>query len=281
MKKILVPCDFSTQAVDAFRFALDVNAQSKGEIHLVNVIEVPVVHDSLLMPIHTFEESLFKELKDKTEKQFAKLRDKYGKENKKVKTTILFGPPSSMILDYVEEKDIDIVIMGTKGASGMKEVFIGSNAEKIVRKVTCPVLTIKKYIKSPIKNIVFPNTLHQDQEELVMRVKALQYFFKATLHIVWINTPSNFTRDTTTHKRLKDFAKRFMLKDFTLNIFNDPYEETGVMNFTEMIGADMIALGTHSRKGLSHFLNGSVAEDIVNHVDCPIWTSTMMLDNKK
>lgn len=281
MKKILVPCDFSAQAVDAFRFALDVSAQSKGEIHLVNVIEVPVVHDSLLMPIHTFEESLFKELRDKTEKQFAKLREKYAKEFKKIKTTVLFGPPSSMILDYVEEKDIDIVIMGTKGASGVKEVFIGSNAEKIVRKVTCPVLTIKKYVKSPIKNIVFPNTLHQDQEELVMRVKALQNFFKATLHIVWINTPSNFTRDTITHNRLKDFAKRFMLKDFTLNIFNDPYEETGVMNFTNMIGADMIAIGTHSRKGLSHLLNGSVAEDIVNHVDCPIWTSTMKLDKKK
>ncbi len=281
MKKILVPCDFSAQAVDAFRFALDVSAQSKGEIHLVNVIEVPVVHDSLLMPIHTFEESLFKELRDKTEKQFVKLREKYAKEIKKIKTSVLFGPPSSMILDYVEEKDIDIVIMGTKGASGVKEVFIGSNAEKIVRKVACPVLTIKKYIKSPIKNIVFPNTLHQDQEELVMRVKALQNFFKATLHIVWINTPSNFTRDTITHNRLKDFAKRFMLKDFTLNIFNDPYEETGVMNFTNMIGADMIAIGTHSRKGLSHLLNGSVAEDIVNHVDCPIWTSTMKLDKKK
>ena len=70
MKKILVPCDFSAQAVDAFRFAMDVSTQSKGEIHLINVIEVPVVHDSLLMPIHSFEESLFKELKAKTEKQF-------------------------------------------------------------------------------------------------------------------------------------------------------------------------------------------------------------------
>lgn len=281
MKKILVPCDFSAQAVDAFRFAMDTIAQSKGEVHLVNVIEVPVVHDSLLMPVHTFEESLFKELKEKTEKQFVKIKDKYAKDSKKVKTTVLFGPPSFMVLDYIEDEKIDMVIMGTKGASGVKEIFIGSNAEKIVRKATCPVLAIKKYTKNPIKNIVFPNTLHQDQEELVMRVKALQNFFKATLHIVWINTPSNFTRDTITHNRLKEFAKRFMLKDFTLNIFNDPYEETGVINFTHMIGADMIAMGTHSRKGLAHVLNGSVAEDIVNHIDCPIWTSTMKLDKKK
>jgi nucleotide-binding universal stress UspA family protein len=281
MKKILVPCDFSAQAVDAFRFALDAVAQSKGEIHLVNVIEIPVVHDSLLMPVHAYEETLFKELKEKTEKQFIKLKSKYAGDTKKIKTTVLFGPTSSMVLDYIEDEKIDLVIMGTKGASGVKEIFIGSNAEKIVRKATCPVLAIKKYSKDPIKNIVFPNTLHQDQEELIMRVKALQNFFKATLHIVWINTPSNFTRDNITHKRLKDFAKRFMLKDFTLNIFNDPYEETGVINFTHMIGADMIAMGTHSRKGLAHALNGSVAEDIVNHMDCPIWTSTMKLDKKK
>jgi nucleotide-binding universal stress UspA family protein len=281
MKKILVPCDFSAQAVDAFRFALDAVAQSKGEIHLVNVIEIPVVHDSLLMPVHAYEETLFRELKEKTEKQFIKLKTKYAGDNKKIKTTVLFGPTSSMVLDYIEDEKIDLIIMGTKGASGVKEIFIGSNAEKIVRKATCPVLAIKKYSKNPIKNIVFPNTLHQDQEELVMRVKALQNFFKATLHIVWINTPGNFTRDTITHKRLKEFAKRFMLKDFTLNIFNDPYEETGVINFTHMIGADMIAMGTHSRKGLAHALNGSVAEDIVNHMDCPIWTSTMKLDKKK
>ncbi len=281
MKKILVPCDFSTQAVDAFRFALDAIAQSKGEIHLVNVIEVPVVHDSLLMPVHSFEETLFKELKIKTDKQFVKLQDKYAKDNKKVKTKVLFGPPSSMVLDYIEDQKIDLVIMGTKGASGVKEVLMGSNAEKIVRNASCPVISIKKYVKSPVKNIVFPNTLHQDQEALIQRVKVLQSFFKATLHVVWINTPSNFTRDTITHNRLEEFAKRFMLKDYTLNIFNDPYEETGVMNFTHMIGADMIAMGTHSRKGLAHILNGSVAEDIVNHVDCPIWTSTMKLGKKK
>jgi hypothetical protein len=105
-----------------------------------------------------------------------------------------------------------------------------------------------------------------------MKVKALQNFFKATLHIVWINTPSNFTRDSITHDRLKAFAKRFMIKDFTLSIFNDPFEESGVINFTHMIKADMIAMGTHGRKGLNHIMSGSVAEDIVNHVDCPIWT---------
>ena len=63
-----------------------------------------------------------------------------------------------------------------------------------------------------------------------------------------------------------------MLKNYTLNVFNDPYEESGVINFAQEIDADMIAMGTHGRRGLAHLMSGSVAEDIVNHVDCPIWT---------
>jgi K+-sensing histidine kinase KdpD len=138
-------------------------------------------------------------------------------------------------------------------------------------------LAVKKYVKgSSIKDIVFPNTLDTEmQEDLVLKVKALQNLFKANIHIVWINTRNNFTRDSVTTARLKAFAKRFMFKDFTIHVYNDPYEETGVINFAHELKADMIAIGTHGRKGLAHLLSGSVAEDLVNHVDCPIWTYTI------
>jgi K+-sensing histidine kinase KdpD len=122
---------------------------------------------------------------------------------------------------------------------------------------------------------VFPNSLETDQEDLVQHVKVLQDFLKATLHIVWINTPGNFTSDNITMVRLKEFAKRFMLKNYTLNVFNDTFEDSGVINFAHSINADMIAMGTHGRRGLNHVMAGSVAEDVVNHIDCPIWTYTI------
>lgn len=276
MKKILVPCDFSQQAINAFRFALDTSLQSKGEVHLLHIVELPVMHDTVLMPVLSFEETLLKELSQKAEKQFEKIKEKYVQDGQKVKTIIQYGSTSRMILDYIDAQKIDLVIMGTEGASGAKELLIGSNTEKIVRRSPAPVLAIKKYVKvASIKNIVFPNTLEQDQEDLTLKVKALQSFFKAKLHIVYINTPANFTRDVVTLPRLKDFAKRFMLKDFTINVFNDPYEESGIINFAHMIKAELIAMGTHGRKGLGHILSGSVAEDVVNHVDCPIWTYTI------
>ncbi|NBW36878.1 MAG: universal stress protein [Cytophagia bacterium] len=277
MKTILVPCDFSKQAVNAFRFALDIARQSGGEVHLTHVIELPVMHDSVLMPVMSFEEVLLKELKDKSQVEFAKLVKKYAEPKDKVKTATQFGAPSRMILSYIEENKIDLVLMGTKGATGVKEFVIGSNAEKVVRNSPVPVIAIKNYPKlNSIKDIVLPNTLHTEiQEDLLMKIKAMQNFFKATLHIVWINTPSNFTRDITTHQRLQDFAKRFLFKNYTIHVFNDLYEEDGIINFAHSIKADMIAMGTHGRKGLAHILSGSVAEDVVNHIDIPIWTYTM------
>lgn len=273
MKKILVPCDFSSQSVSAARVAMDIARISKGEVHLLNVVELPVMHDTVLMPVLSFEEELLKELKEKGDKQFEKLIKKYAEDLKKVEGTVMYGNPAMMILRYIEENAIDLVVMGTKGASGVREVLIGSNTEKIVRRSPVPVLTVKKYVKvSEIKNIVLPSTLQVDHEDLVAKVKDLQKFFAATLHIVFVNTPTNFTRDTVTNKRLSDFVKKTGIKNCTTNIFNDPYEESGVINFTHMIGADMIAMGTHGRKGLAHILSGSLTEDVVNHVDAPTWT---------
>ncbi|HEX5171890.1 MAG TPA: universal stress protein [Cyclobacteriaceae bacterium] len=273
MKKILVPCDFSDQAVAAFRVALDIAKQSGGEVNLINIIEVPIMHDTVLMPTLNFEEALFKEMEANAKKQFEKLKVKFAKDFRKVKTIVTYGITAVSILNHIEENNIDMVVMGTKGASGLSELLIGSNAEKVVRRSPVPVLVVKKYVKlSSLKRIVFPSTLEKEHEDLVMGVKRLQSFLKATLDIVFINTPTNFSRDTATMKQLNDFARRFMLKDYTLNIYNDTFEESGVINFTHSIKADMIAMGTHGRKGLSHILSGSVTEDVVNHVDCPIWT---------
>jgi len=280
MKKILVPYDFSEQSSSAFRLAADIAKNSKGELHLLHVVELPVLHDTVLMPVLSFEEALLKELREAATKKFEKLIAKYGGELKKIITKVEFGATHRMLLDYAEEQEIDLIIMGTKGASGLKEMTIGSNTEKIVRRSPVPVISVKGTVKGDaIKSIVFPNTLDtENQEDLVMKVKALQNFFKATLHIVWVNTPLNFTPDTETYARLKAFAKRFMLKDFTINVFNYSNEEAGILHFTEQIKGNLIAMGTHGRRGIAHVLSGSLAEDVVNHVGFPVWTYTIKED---
>lgn len=273
MKKILVPCDFSKPAINAFRFAMDMALKSKGVVHLVNVIELPAIHDPIIMPVMAFEKEFFKELREKTTGEFEKLIHRYKPSGVTVKTDVLFGHPARMIGEFARKKGIDIIVMGSHGASGVREYIIGSNAEKVVRSATVPVLVTKNYYKGAIKDIVFPNTLETEkQEDLIRKVKDLQAFFRSTVHILYVNTPTNFTADSITFERLKQFAKKFMFKNYTLNVYNYPFEEPGIIHFTNGMKGDLIAMGTHGRKGLAHFLNGSLAEDVVNHANCPIWT---------
>ncbi len=276
MKKILVPCDFSKPAVFAFRIALDIAQQSHGAVHLLNVIELPVYQDPVLMPVLNFEQQFFKELRENAESHFKKLIDEYSTEGVNVITEVQLGGVHSTILDYITAQSVDLVLVGSHGASGLAEYFLGSNAQKIVQRSPVPVLIVKDYFKGPIKSIVFPNTLQtENQEDLVMKVKALQEFFKAKLHIVWINTPVNFTADIVTNLRLDTFAKRYMFKNYSTHVFNHPEEEEGILLFTKFIEGDLIAMGTHSRRGLAHVVNGSLAEDVVNHTDKLVWTYTM------
>jgi nucleotide-binding universal stress UspA family protein len=276
VKKILVPCDFSEQAINAFRFALSMEVESKTEIHLLHVIDLPVLYDTVLMPALSFEQENFQDLKENAEQKCEQIVHKYPADSK-VKSKVAFGPVYRMIVEYIAQHEIDLVVMGTRGVTGIREIFIGSNTEKVVRASHVPVIAVKNYVKpGGIKDIVFPNTVVSDsQEDLVMKVKALQHSLHATLHIVWINTPLNFKKDTETREQLERFAKRYMLRDYTINVFNDMEEEAGIINFTHLIDADLIALGTHGRKGIARIINGSIAEDLVNHVDRAVWTYSM------
>ncbi len=274
MKHILVPCDFSEQSVYALKFAAQLQAASHSEIHLLHIVDLPFLYDTVLMPALSFEEEKLRDLQNSAQR---KLDNIAGRVEARVRTQVQLGSPSQKILEYITNNSITLVIMGTKGATGMRDIFIGSNTEKIVRASGVPVIAVKDDIKPrQIKNIVFPNTMDSDaHEDLLMKVKELQHSLHANLHVVYINTPLNFKEDTVTRERLANFSKRYMLHDFTTHVFNDLEEERGVINFARMIDADMIAVGTHGRKGLAHLLSGSIAEDLVNHSKLPIWTYTI------
>ena len=97
MKNILVPCDFSKPAVNAFRFALDIAGRSKGIVYLLNVIELPAIHDPIIMPVISFEKEFLNELKEKTSKEFDKIITKYKPDAVEVRTEVSFGAPFRMM----------------------------------------------------------------------------------------------------------------------------------------------------------------------------------------
>lgn len=275
MKKILVPVDFSRQAAYALEFAIDLVKKSKAHIKVLHVVEFPVgtAVDPIGLPVPTqIDADLLGILKDNAKKRMTRFLNGTDKSIN-IDSRIDVGNPYITITEFINEEDINMVIMGTKGASGFKEFFIGSNAEKVVRMAKCPVITLHEKMKpADIKDIVFATDFEDPSEALVTELKHLQKLFDAQLHLVRINTPNNFERDRLTKAALEKTARKYSLKNYTINIYNDVYEDQGILSFAQDIKADMIALGTHGRKGIGHLISGSVAEDIVNHASQPIWT---------
>lgn len=273
MKKILVPCDFSESALQAYDFAMNLAVKSNAEVVVLKVIDLPFIYEtSFGNNLEYFDPGTIKYLEDDANTNFEKMKSKHPRKDM-VSFTTLRGSVTFTINQFAGENKIDLIVMGTRGASGLKEYWIGSNTEKVVRFSQVPVLAIRKsFDVSTIKNIVFPTTLHLDQKDLISRVKELQSFFSAKLHLLLVNTPNNMLRTKDEMDLMEEFARHYKLSNYTLNTRNDFSEQDGIINFAHELNADMIAMGTHGRRGLAHLFMGSVTEDVVNHVDCPIWT---------
>ena len=106
MKKILVPCDFSDPAMQAFRFASEIASVSKGEIFLLNIVEFPVLHASMVVPVQTYEKAFLKEVKGKANKNLEKMKDKWG-EKVKIHLVVEQGNVAATIKKFVDKKRID------------------------------------------------------------------------------------------------------------------------------------------------------------------------------
>src|SRR5436190_67489 len=156
MKHILVPCDFSQPAIDGFRTALDVAHKLKAHIHLLHVIEIPVSDDSLLMPMLNFEAAAMKDSERKALDQLMEVIARYNTHHISVRSAVAFGNVRYEIVRYAERNHVDMIVMGSHGSGGFREIFIGSNAEKTVRLAAVPVLVVKSYQEKPVKSIIFP-----------------------------------------------------------------------------------------------------------------------------
>lgn len=279
MKKILVPTDFSKPAQIAVEVARDIAKKSGAELTLLHVIEEATggsfnVEGQMNLE-GDMEERLFTlALIKKAKKQMETLLNSSLVAGVKVKSELRMGTPFHGMRTIITDKKVDLVVMGTAGQTKVEEMIIGTNTEKVVRHAKCPVLTVhKKPVKTEFKNIVYATALSKDEESFAAVVKQMQGLYEdSVVHLVRINTPGNFQRDVIVRKYMQDFAKKQMLKKFTINIFNDLSEEEGIIYFADSINADLVAMATHGRTGFAHVLAGSIAEDVVSHSKRPVLT---------
>ncbi|MDH3710648.1 MAG: universal stress protein [Cyclobacteriaceae bacterium] len=276
MKKILVPTDFSKQAGYALDAAVDLAKRTDAEIVLLHVVEgfVPGSFSTMGgVPDDLDQEVFMKKLIEKSKRDLHKLADKDENSDVKITPTVQVGNAFTHISKDILENQADLVIMGSQGTSGYEEVFIGSNTEKIVRHADCPVITVKNPVDfDQVNEIAFAADFRDGDNNVIKPLKDLQNVLGAKLHLVKVDTPGTFESSRTIKKRIKAFVQQHGLENYTMEIYNEYTEEDGIIYFAEDIDADLIALSTHGRTGLIHLLSGSIAEDVVNHAQRPVWT---------
>jgi nucleotide-binding universal stress UspA family protein len=273
MKSILVPVDFSIQAQYAAKVAAAIAKKTNAKIFLLHMLELPsgVIDPTSFGTSNNAPTALLflKRAREKFE-EFKKLPFLEGLE---VEDSVHFYKAYDGILDESRKQQVDLIVMGSQGASGLEEILVGSNTEKVVRNSEIPVLVIKKDIDDfNIKNIVFASNFKIDNRKAFQKILDFTLLFNAKLHLLKINTIHKFETTKESSEAIKNFIEGFELGDFTLNIYNDISVESGVLNFSKLIDADIIVLNTHGRRGLAHLFNGSISEDLANHAKLPVVT---------
>jgi nucleotide-binding universal stress UspA family protein len=278
MKKILVPCDFSRTAEEAFRFAVNIANKNNSEIHLLYVVDSASGSFSSeeISHIAAFNAFFMQKLGEQLKEKLHDLKSKYADPDCPVSLSIEIGSLSNNIQRYITEQKIDLVVMGTNGATGLKEIFVGSNTEKIVRTAKVPVVAVPlgSHING-VEDIVFPVDPCNDPTKFLKQLMLLQDLFQAKLQLLWINTPNIFKSDDEALADLKEFADEYHLQNYKMNIRSNHTEHEGILRFAWEINASLIFMPTHGRKGFAHWFGGSVTENVVNHVQCPVWTCSL------
>tara|TARA_R110000850_G_scaffold199977_1_gene326156 strand:+ start:60064 stop:60888 length:825 start_codon:yes stop_codon:yes gene_type:complete len=271
MKKILVPTDFSKQAEQALKVAAQLARKHNSEIYLLHMLELPLNLVDAANNGGSLPESIF--FMKLAHKRFEEVLSADYLEGITVYETVQFQEAFDGIIGEANKHEVDLIVMGSHGASGFKEMFIGSNTEKVVRTSNIPVLVIKnEHTKFSINNFVFATDFSDECKKPFKEAIKFAEAVGATLHLLFINTATNFMTTMEAQKVMADFMKGIEIDSHTLNIYNDTSVEKGVLNFAQSINADLIGMATHGRKGLSHFFNGSVSEDLVNHAKRPVIT---------
>jgi len=274
MKKILIPIDFSEHS----EYALQVGATlakkynaSLVVLHMMGLSEAVLTRDESQ---EMFEAIYYMKL---AEKRFSKFLDKNYLEGITIETTVQNYKEFHEINSVAKDFKADLILMGSHGATGLKEVFVGSNTEKVVRSSEIPVLVIKNRTEEfKMNKVVFACDFNMD---FTGAFKNAWDFFKkigAEFQVVFINTPEKFL----SNQEMQERAFKFMQHSGVEN--TDVYDNTayycdyrlehGIYSFSNEVDADLVVIPTHGRRGLAHYFSENVGEAIVNHSDLPIMT---------
>lgn len=158
IKKVLVPIDFSDYSRNALHYSIEFAKHFDAELILVYVVE-PMIYPPDFSMGQVAVPAMDLELDKRAREELDKLSKTEAPKDMKVKTVVKTGKPFYEIIETASEEDVDLIIIATHGHSGVQHILFGSTAEKVVRKASCPVLTLRE----PIKGFQFKEQIEKEK----------------------------------------------------------------------------------------------------------------------
>jgi len=273
MNSILVPVDFSKQAKYAAKIAAEIARLTDAKICLLHMLELPTgVVDPTSFGTSSNTPSALLYL-NRAHEKFNEFKKMSCFEGLEIEDDVQFHKAFEGIIEQSKKKDVNLIVMGSRGTSGLEEMLVGSNTEKVVRNSEIPVMVVKRKIKDfKVENLVFASNFKQKNRSAFQKILNFTKLFNARIHLLKINTIHNFETTKESSEAIRNFIEGYDLGDYSLNIYNDVTVESGILNFAKAMDADIIVLNTHGRRGLAHLFNGSIGEDLGKHATLPVVT---------
>jgi nucleotide-binding universal stress UspA family protein len=282
IKKILMPVDFTEASETVISKATTLAKLLKADLLLLHVVAYNGFGFSILpeskndLPTIT---ELEKAVSKKMDEMQAEIRKRHGIT---VEVYVSTGNVDTEVIDFAKNKKIDLIIMGTHGASGYKEMFIGSNAQRVVTLSDVPVLTMQKDTdKLGFENILLPidNSIHSREKVILATAVARQ--FGAKIHVLGL-------ADSTDKTEINKFKIKVESVEKHLTTANLPYKTTiaeghnlaaSAMEYAEKNKCDLIIINTGHESKITGIFLGAFAQQIVNHSKVPVLSMKHLSDH--
>ncbi len=266
MLKILLPTDFSLLARKAAEYAVSLSANIDAEFILLHCDNVPRPSYSF---VNKLDDIIRAEAIASAESIAESIKETTGVDAK-INCDFLFGDPIVELENYSKTHNVDLIVMGTKGETVVKNQIFGSVASGVLEHVSCPTLFVPSGAETNLpKNIAFATDLtnvNQEMEELI----SFAQFFDANIHVVHVYPdmidPSTFDAERT---QLQLIATTNYSK-ITFNAVMDSDIIAGLDKFVEEDHPDMVAMFTYKTGVLEYLFSTSYSEEMVMHSKIPL-----------
>jgi len=267
--KILIPTDFSIQAEYAYLMVKKLAEKLPIEVHFAHIMNMPdTVTLSPQGEVQTCGEidvQFVITQKQIADQKLNHLKQVYGAE---IHTHLRFGKITDQILALSVDGNFDLIVMGTKGAWGLKEKLSGTETQMVARRSKVPVLSMMcDRSDLVIQNLLLVHNFSQPVNEDLQLMKKLMRAFEVNIHFLQIASKNTDIENSQIESNMTEFAKLNDIENFECHIIQDKKVENGVIHFNQMNNMDIICIGTHGRGGLFHH---SATEALINHMYKPI-----------